>query len=206
VVLVHGLWMGASAMALLGRRLAGHGFRCVRFSYPTVERGITNNAVALAELLSRIDAASIHLVGHSLGGLVILAMLAQHQRPRGGRVLLLGTPVAGSHAARRLARWGLGRWMLGCSRQGGMLETGLRDPRTKPVAMIAGRMGWGMGRLLGGLAQPSDGTVAVAETRGPMVEAHATCAVSHTGLLLSARVAQATARYLREGILEFPAV
>lgn len=202
VVLVHGLWMGPPAMALLARRLTARGFHCAAFRYPTVGRGIAENAVALERFLVGIETDRIHLVGHSLGGLVILVMLAQAERPPVGRVVLLGTPVAGSHTARRLARWGLGRRLLARSRQGGTLEDGLRGAGATTVAMIAGGMGWGLGRLLGALPSPSDGTVAVAETLGPMVAAHATVGVSHSGLLLSARVARAVARYLRDGVLE----
>ena len=57
----------------------------------------------LQHFVATTDATEIHLVGHSLGGLVILDMLRQMPDPRLRRVVLLGTPCLDSHCARRLA-------------------------------------------------------------------------------------------------------
>jgi len=83
-----------------------------QFSYPSVSAGVAANAAALARFLSdipthtahRID--TLHLVGHSLGGLVILKMFADASAcptlPP-GRIVLMGSPVQGSRAAQSLA-------------------------------------------------------------------------------------------------------
>ena len=51
--------------------------------------------------------------GHSLGGLVILRCLERYPMAQPGRVVFLGTPAAGSRAARRLGA--AGAWDVACS-------------------------------------------------------------------------------------------
>jgi pimeloyl-ACP methyl ester carboxylesterase len=104
-VFVHGLFLNGAEFTLLRRRLAAdHGFVNHRFSYPTV-RGSMDSAVAqLARFVERIDADRIHFVGHSLGGLVLCRYFQRAADSRAGRVVLLGSPVAGSRSARAVAK------------------------------------------------------------------------------------------------------
>ena len=55
----------------------------------------------------------MHLVGHSLGGVVIARMLEEAPLSRPGRVAMLGAPMAGSAAARIVSRRRVGRWLVG---------------------------------------------------------------------------------------------
>src|SRR6202034_3731413 len=81
------------------------------------------NARALGEYLERISADTLHLVAHSLGGLMVLELFesvltAEGRCPSGrplppGRVVLLGSPVQGSSAAQNLARLAFGRSIMG---------------------------------------------------------------------------------------------
>src|SRR3954464_6278340 len=77
VVLVHGLWMHGWVMKLLGTRLRSCGFRTVCFSYPSMRASLSQNASVLSRFVERIAAPRIHFIGHSLGGLLILQMLAE---------------------------------------------------------------------------------------------------------------------------------
>ena len=70
VVLVHGLWVNGLDMSLLRRRL-NQDFQTYQFSYNSVKFSPSENADKVNELLTDIDASTIHFVGHSLGGLVI---------------------------------------------------------------------------------------------------------------------------------------
>ena len=71
VVLVNGLWLGDPALWPLARRLRRAGFQTFRFSYPSVRQDLRANAAQLHEFLSRVPGTIVHLVGYSLGGLVI---------------------------------------------------------------------------------------------------------------------------------------
>ncbi len=207
VILVHGLWMTGLEMALLGARLRRAGFDTRRFRYPSRRQDIAANAARLARCIERQPHAVVHLVGHSLGGLVILHALAvtcaERSRSSGverrGRVLLLGTPINGSAAARRLARHAFGQWLLGASGPRALFEGVPALPAGRETGMIAGNLHVGMGRVMAGLAAPGDGAVAVAETRAPGLAAHRVRHVSHSGLLVSARVARDVIAFLRSG-------
>ena len=113
VVLVHGLWMAGWVLALQGLRIGRCGFDVRLFSYPSVGAGLAENVQRLSRFTAAIDAPRLHFVGHSLGGLLILALLDRYPDTRTGRVVLLGSPYGGSRVARTLARTAAGRMLLG---------------------------------------------------------------------------------------------
>src|SRR3954471_7381357 len=105
VLLVHGLWMNAFAMLPLARHLKRCGFQVKRHGYRSVTRGLHDNAGRLAAACKNIQKGSnarLHLVGHSLGGVLIMTMLREHPEIQAHRVVLIGAPYAGSAAAHRL--------------------------------------------------------------------------------------------------------
>src|SRR3989338_6524882 len=104
IILIHGLWMHGVALLPQQRRLARRGFTVRRFSYPSMGQGLQQNAGALSRFVAATGGDNIHLVGHSLGGLVALSMLAQYPAPRVRRVVLMGSPFMGSHCASVLLR------------------------------------------------------------------------------------------------------
>ena len=202
VVLVHGLWMNGLEMSLLGRRLGACGFECHRFHYSSVGLTPARSAMELDRFLRRLGSGITHLVAHSLGGIVLLHLFDRFPRQQPGRLVMLGTPVCGSGVARRLARLGVLKKTLGRSTEAGLLGDVPCWSAERELGIIAGTQALGLGRVVGGLGQPSDGTVAVAETRLRGVTAHLLLPVSHSGLLFSGRTARATCRFLRTGSFE----
>ena len=113
-VYVHGLWLHGWEGALLRRRLSRQ-VGCVArvFRYPSVTADLAANAHALARFLAALRTDTLHLVGHSMGGLVILKCFSSEVSADGlqrdgralppGRIVLLASPVRGSRAAQRLA-------------------------------------------------------------------------------------------------------
>jgi pimeloyl-ACP methyl ester carboxylesterase len=200
VVLVHGLWMPGLAMELIRRRVARGGYRAVAYSYPSMRLTLSENAEQLARYLRDLNASRLHLVGHSLGGLTALRAIEVATALPPGRVVLLGTPVTGSYAARRLQRLPGGRTVLGRS-----LAEWLRSPRPMAVparetGVIAGRLSLGLGKLVAPrLPQPNDGVVSVEETQLPGMHDHIVLPVSHSGMLVSRAVARQICAFLREG-------
>ncbi len=198
-VLVHGIWMNGLEMSLLRQRIQACGFDCYRFHYASLRLTPAESAAQLNGFMRHLGGGVIHLVAHSLGGIVLLHLFSRfpHQQP--GRVVMLGSPVRGSAVAGRLARAGPLKQVLGRSTEKGLLGDVPEWTGERELGIIAGTQALGLGRLVGGLEQPSDGTVAVAETRLPGASDHLTLPVSHTGLLFSHRTAQATCRFLRTG-------
>lgn len=203
VILLHGLWMRGFALLMLDRRMMEAGFRVHRFDYLSVaasrERILERLQQQVHELAAEPDTTSVHLVGHSLGGLLALQACGTDPSLPPGRVVCLGSPLMGSAAARGFA--GLGRSggaLLGHHRL--LLEQGLqRWDGPREVGMIAGCTRIGLGAVLARMPGEHDGTVAVEETRLPGLTAHCVVETSHTGLLFSADVAGRAGRFLRTG-------
>lgn len=203
VVLVHGLWMTGLDMTLLRIRLRQQGFSVKQFSYRAVRCDLRQNAERLNQFLMTIHAGTIHLVGHSLGGLVIRRLLHDFPEQRPGRMVTLGTPHQGSHVARFFARSHPLKRLLGKSIPA---LTGSVPPwqGRRTLGSIAGSLAVGVGGVLRGLPVPNDGTVAVEETRLANMSDHLTLPVSHMGMLVSARVAAQTGFFLRYGHFKRP--
>jgi pimeloyl-ACP methyl ester carboxylesterase len=197
--------MNGLEMSLLRWRLSKAGFATQRFSYPTVHSDIAANAARLQNFLNGLDADTVHFVGHSLGGLLILRLFEDFPVQRPGRIVLLGTPYTGSATARNLARRAWGRRLLGRSLEQALLGDGPRWRGGRDLGVIAGTKPVGLGLLVGDLPQPNDGTVIVAETQGIPGAVSFTLPSSHSSLLLSAEVAQRVSRFLRSGRFELRA-
>lgn len=197
--MLHGLWMRRPAMWPLALRLRRAGFAVSLFPYATLWASPQASCERLAAAMRAAGAGPVHLVGHSLGGVTALAMLAQARDLPPGRVVCLGAPIAGSQVASSLRSPGLAR-LVGRSLP--LLREGVRLPSTRQVGAIAGTLGVGAGRWISSLARPNDGTVAVAETRLPGLADHICVAASHSGLLVSPEAARQCVAFLRQGRFE----
>lgn len=200
VLLLHGIWLIGSAMGLLARRLAAAGYAPHSLTWPSV-RGGPDAAIA-AIRAAAVHAAGdgpLHWVGHSLGGLVALETIRRHPELPPGRVLCLGSPLAGSLVAQALARYRLARWLTGRSQP--LLRVGIGEPPPeRQIGSIAGSVSIGLGAVLADFAgAPHDGTVSVAETRTEWLADHCTVRASHSGLLFSGEAARQTIAFLRDG-------
>lgn len=201
VVHVHGLWFNGREAWLLRARLA----RALNaeeraFTYRSVGDTITASSAALKDYLATISCDTLHLVGHSLGGVVIMDLFRNAPPPAPGRILLLGPPLQGSEAARSLFRLPFGKALLGR----GVAEQVLQAPPrqwdgARDLGIIAGRAPFGVGRLVKRFEGANDGTILVAETLLEGAREHLELPVTHTGLLWSREVARHGASFLREG-------
>jgi pimeloyl-ACP methyl ester carboxylesterase len=203
VVYVHGLWLSGNEAGILLRRLGRELNATTRaFSYRSVASSVSESAQALGKFLSQQRAETLHLVGHSLGGLVILKLFenGDHQQLPPGRIVLLGSPLNGSRAAQNLARLPFGQKILGRAvREELLTERQRRWMGQRDLGVIAGSMGIGLGRLVGVHGAPSDGTIFVEETRLPGILQHLVLRISHTALPFSSMVARQTAAFLSVG-------
>lgn len=197
VIILHGLWVPGLVMSPFASRLSAAGFRCHLFRYAGRDHPLEANAERLLRFARTLGPA--HFVGHSLGGLVILEALGSAPQAAVGNVVLLGTPVCGSFAGRRLAGYRLGRWMLGRSEALWRERSPARWARPEPLGVIAGTMPLGLGRALGRLPGANDGVVCVVETAVEGMRDQIALPVGHSAMIVSARVAAQTVAFLRQG-------
>jgi len=195
VVLVHGLWMTGREMRVLGGRLEEAGFRVRYFRYRSWRGGLAQAAGDLRKFVEAAEGERVHLVGHSLGGVVIAKMVEEAPLSRPGRVAMLGSPMGGSAAAGIMSRRRVGRWLVGGVIREGIVEHSPKWPGGRDLLVVAGDIPLGSGLLLG-LPKPHDGVVRVEETRVEGVRT-VTVRASHVGLLLSRKVAALLSGYFQ---------
>ena len=203
VVLVHGLWTPGTELFLLERRLGAAGLRPVRLAYRSVVDEVDESADRLARLAREMEGDAIHLVGHSLGGVVAVHAARSGRLERGGRIVCLGSPLSGSRSARVLRGLPGGKRLLG--RSASLLTRTDAPPWVGPgdLGIVAGSLPLGLGMLLGGLPRPHDGVVSVDETRLYGATDHVVLPVSHFGMLWSRAVAEQVIGFLSTGAFPF---
>lgn len=205
VVLVHGIWMNGLEMSLLAWRLRRQGFRVHRFHYASVTRSLNENAGALDAFIRALgfspadfELTPVHLVAHSLGGLLVRQLFHDYPAQPPGRIVTLGSPHHGCQVAQALSRGRLGRYLLGQS-AATLLSTLPAWTLPRDIGVIAGRVPYGVGRLVCKLNKPNDGTVALEETRLPGMRDYLVVAASHISLLFSRPVAHQVGHFLQHG-------
>ncbi len=176
------------------------GFSAQIFSYLSVRSDLRENAERLQHYLTSVRAGEVHLVGHSLGGILIRALHHYYPQQRPGRIVTLAAPHQGSIAAQTLARSAIGCRMLGRS-VAQLLEgppQGWPVP-VREIGIIHGNHAIGLGRLLTRLTLPNDGVLTEVETGLAGATDHVAVPASHSGLLLSREVARQISAFLRSG-------
>ncbi len=201
VILVHGLWMRGWVMQGMRLQLARRGYAAYTFTYPSMAQSLNEHARRLAGRIAELQQPVIHLVGHSLGGLVILRCLREHGEQRIGRVVLIGTPVRACMAGRRMEHLPAGKRLLGASREIWRSLPELFRPRCE-LGVIAGSRPWGLGRVLMRLPGTNDGVVRLEETEAAGMRDRIVLPLSHSGMLVSAQVAREVAAFLERGAFD----
>lgn len=204
VVLVHGLLRSAFSMGLLAHGLSQAGYRVHTVGYPSRPydaEGLVERY--LRPVVAGCDAGRpIHVVTHSLGGILIRVYLQTHALPPGSRIVMLAPPNHGSEVADTVRDWPLYRWLMG--QVGQQLGTGpggiarRLEPVPYEVGVIAARRSlqpW-FSRLFDG---PNDGMVSVESARLDEMRDFIVVDHTHTLLMLSREVRGQVRHFLAEG-------
>ncbi len=205
VVCVHGFWSHGTGMYLIKRRLEREfGFRAHLFSYRSVHGTLDENVAALARFIDRLNVGGVHIIGHSLGGVLALRLLANDVNALPGRVVCLGSPLTGSRAASFLSEQEWAENIIGRSLHAGVIEAAANEWAShvcerREIGVIAGNVPLGFGRLVANFDEENDGTVAVSETRLGGARDHLVMPVSHKGMLVSRDVADQAGSFLKRG-------
>jgi pimeloyl-ACP methyl ester carboxylesterase len=199
VVLLHGAWMNPLVMSYLSHALRREGFAAQTLGYRTMHDPLESHLSRLATRIAKLDASRVHLVGHSLGGVIVMRYLQRIADRRVRRAVLLGAPVAGCRAAAHFAGRMGGELMMGQSLSVWREPVDVSVDPSFEVGAIGGTRALGLARMMVRLPAPNDGVVCLDETRFPALRDHLALPVGHTLMLMSSRVARQTVSFLRTG-------
>jgi pimeloyl-ACP methyl ester carboxylesterase len=205
VLLLHGLVRSSGSLTKLERAIAAAGFETLNFAYPSLRFSIEHLAGFVHQgasgFIERND-GPLHIVTHSMGGLVARALIAQHRPASLGRVVMLGPPNQGSEIADLLVGMRAYRWAFGPA--GEQLTTWRNDhPPAVDFALgviAADRPFYLLSWLL--IPGPNDGRVSVARTRIDGMADHITVHATHTLMVRNKAVIRETLHFLRHGRFE----
>jgi hypothetical protein len=194
-------------MRRLAGRLTTSGYIVHNIGYRSTRLTIEQVAEQyLSKTLGSISSTdTIHVVTHSLGGIVLRLYLSQNRLTNLGRVVMLAPPNQGSEVVDRLRHWRLFRWFNGPA--GLQLGTDpLSLPRQLPAAnfelgIIAGNksINFWLSTLL---PSPNDGKVSVQSTRVEGMREHIILPVTHPFIMRDKQVISHTLRFLQHGTFD----
>ena len=201
VLLIHGILMNPLEMRFLGRQLEKSGFNVHYVYYQSVLKTPAENARIIYEKIQALNLPDLHIVAHSLGGVIVMHLFDQFDDVPDGKVVMLGSPVNGSWIAQKVHTWPVISPILARSMPNALSGEDVPDwhDDQRDWGMIAGTRNQGLGLITGGLPDEGDGTVLLKETIHPKQSDHITVKTSHTGLLFSKNVANLVTKFLTKG-------
>ena len=217
VVLLHGLGRSPLAMARLAHGLRTAGYEVRNLAYPSQHADIRTLADAtlgpvFTNLTPPPPGSRIHIVTHSMGGILVRQYLHDHGTPSAlGRIVMLAPPNSGSALVDRLRGFAPYRWLNGpAGLQLGTSPDSVPNslgplPANVELGVIAGNRS--LNPLFSAwLDGPDDGKVTVASTHLAGETAHLTVPHSHTWLMWRSPVLTQVKSFLRTGRFSAPSV
>lgn len=212
VVLLHGLSRTEVSMRALGEALEYHGYHVVNEGYPSNDAPIEELVEHVGAAVSACGEARVHMVTHSMGGILARAWLRDNRPADMGRVVMLAPPNHGSEIVDNMAeldafpaiRDVLDFLQGPAARE---LGTGMDSvpSRLPPVdfelGVIAGNRAINpLGPFL--IEGENDGAVSVESTRVEGMADHIVLPVTHTMMMINPLVMAQVLEFLRNGVFD----
>ncbi|MDL2269228.1 alpha/beta fold hydrolase [Desulfosarcina sp. OttesenSCG-928-A07] len=204
VLLLHAAVVNKTTLTPLARRLTAMGFVVHNPNYPNRQKdvqGCADHVLPFFSHLAETTKDPIHIVGHSMGGLVARRMLALYQPENFGRLVTLGTPHKGSPLADVLQHQTFYQKLFGPVGQDLTTDHDLTwaGPWPPPydIGLIAGSLPIGPGTFF--LPWQGDGTVLHISSQPPGGTDYARVPTTHTTIPMLEKTARLIARFLITG-------
>lgn len=205
VVLIHGITRSSKVADTMKKRLQKEGYTVFAFGYPSTHIDIPTSAGYLRRAIASLRGIEkIHIVAHSMGGLIVRSYLSGKHDKRIGRMVMVGTPNNGAWMADKLKDNSLFQFFYGpagqqlVSDKGGFID---RLPTPKfPFAIVAGARGTADGY---NEFEPGDddGIVSVTSARLPGAADFITVKCTHSFLMGHTPTIDAATCFLKTGRL-----
>lgn len=208
VVLTHGIASSRFFLAPLARRLRRAGFCTRLYGYPSLWWSNRSFGKKLAAMLRRVGPRydRVHLVVHSMGGIVTRCALEEEMPANLGRIVQIAPPNRGSHAATRAARYnGSPLWNALVVAPHRWLAPSLIELCDTPDSFVNQLGPVPKGVEVGVLAASQDRVLHPEQTHLEGQRDHRTVNGWHTGVLWTRETAEMTKRFLRTGSFADPA-
>lgn len=189
VVLAHGIASTRWVLTPLAKRLRKAGYETKLYGYPSVWWSNRSHGRKLAKVLRKIAVGydHVHLVGHSMGGIVSRCALEEELPENFGRVVMIAPPNRGSHVATRRAWW-----------QSWAVPT-LLELKDTPESLVNQMGPLPDGRQVGILAASKDSVLRPGQTELDGQADHHTVEGHHSGVLWTRETADLTRHFLQHG-------
>ncbi len=100
VILIHGIIRSSKSMSAFREPLEKAGFRVFPFDYPSTRVELDACADYLHQVIESLEGIErLHIVAHSMGGIVTRTYWSKHRDPRLTRAVFIGSPHNGAELA-----------------------------------------------------------------------------------------------------------
>lgn len=204
VVILHGIARSSNHMKKLASYLEGNGFNVINLNYPST----THKIEQLTEIINREIATKVkkdkklHLVGYSMGGLIVRVLIHKYRYKNLGRVVQLAPPNHGSEVADFVKNFWLYKKIYGPAGQQLITDQ-------EAIKHLFGEVNYELGIIAGNasidpissaiIPGSNDGKVAVERTKLEGMKDHIVIFASHTFFPSNKKVQKQTLCFLQHG-------
>ncbi len=210
LILLHGLGRTNRSMKPLETFFSARGFRVINVDYPGTQKSIAELSRIFGEVIGPIcikDGARVHVLTHSLGGIILRYYMVHHECRSFGRAVMLSPPNQGSELVDKLHDSALFGMATGPS--GKELGTG---PESIPRQL--GPVDFELGIIAGNksinpvfsamIPGEDDGTVAVESTKVKGMRDFIVVPATHTFIMHNTEVMEQAHHFIVTGKFKRP--